>query len=184
MRTEKSEMSSSAWPRHPSSPSCRQRLPTPGLSPESRLLMPQGALQHWVWNDSLSPLQPWWPTTRWHHGHRWSTAPPLLLQHLYVHGHRQARTILLPTACSGSGYAALASHCSHYKMTPPTGSGGVALCQPTPRVTFSLLSISLLSLYANHPIKLFDCHMEILQATEESSAVNCPYTMPHSYIKQ
>lgn len=68
-------------------------------------------------------------------------------------------------------YTTLASRCSHH---PPTGSGDVALCHPTPRVTFSLLNISLLSLPANHPTKLLGCHMEILQATEESTIINCP----------
>lgn len=71
--TEKLGMSSNAWPRHLASLSCSQRLPTQIMSPESTLLILQGALQQQVWNDSLSLLQSQWPTA---HGHIWSTAPP------------------------------------------------------------------------------------------------------------
>lgn len=136
------------------------------MSPESRFLILQGELQHQVW------------TTLYHyfsHSHPlpMGTAGPLLLQHtstcplVQVSSHK-----LTANSQQWISYTTAASHCSHHKTIPPKGSGGVALRLPTPRVLFSLLDISLLSLYANRPIKLLGCHMETLQATEQSSVID------------
>lgn len=141
-------MSSSAWPRHRASLSCSQ-----GCQPKACLQSPgswsckghfntrSGVILYHCFSqgDSL-PM---------------GTAGPLLLQHtstcplVQVSSHK-----MTANSHQWTSYTTLASHCSHHKTIPPTGSAGVALRHPILRVIFSLLGISLLSLYANHPIKL------------------------------
>lgn len=160
-------MSSSAWPRHPASLNCGQ-----DCQPKACLQSPGSRSCKGHFNTTRMILYPYFnrgdPLPM-------GAAGPRLLQHISTCPWVQVSSHKM-TAYSQQWvfYTTLASHCSHHKTIPPTGSGGVALRRPAPRVMFSLLDISLLSLYVNRPIKLLGCHTEILQAAEESSVINCP----------
>lgn len=159
-------MSSSAWPRHPASLSCSQ-----DCQPKACLLSPGS----WFCKGHFNTRSATIPYHYFSHGDSlpMGTAGPLLLQHTSMCPLVQVSSHKAHTAKSQQwiSYTTLASHCSHHKTIPPTGSGGVALHHPTSRVVFSLLDTSLLT---NHPIKLLGCHTETLQAAEESSVINHP----------
>lgn len=133
MCTEKLGMSSSAWPRHPGSLSCSQ---TANPKHVSRVQAPDPArgtsttgLEWFSIIISITVAHCPWA----HLVHCSSSTCPLV----QVSPHKM-------TAYTQQwiSYTTSASHCPHHKTIPPTGSGGVALRHPAPRVLFSLLDTS------------------------------------------